>query len=57
MEDAPGTVFNPGWVLTRENLLASLVPEAQDLADVLHVAPVPDLVLAADVVSQRLVCR
>lgn len=57
MEDTPGTVFNPGWVLTRENLLASLVPEAQDLADVVHVAPVPDLVLAADVVSQRLVCR
>lgn len=57
MEETPGTVFNPAWILERENLLTGLVPGARELADVVHVAAVPDLVLAADVVSQRLVCR
>lgn len=57
MDDAEGTVFNPGWVLGQENVLTRLVPGSADLADVVHVAEFSSLELAADVVSQRLVCR
>jgi len=55
-DDAPGTVFNPQLVLERPNVLGELVPEAEHLAGVVHVAAFEDLELRADVVTQRLVC-
>lgn len=56
MDDAPGTVFNPGWVLDRPNRVGELVPEAAGLEGVLHVAAFDHLELRSDVVSQRVVC-
>lgn len=52
-----GVVYNRDWALGRENLLTELDPSASALTDVIHVARFDELVLYADIVSQRLVCR
>ena len=48
--------FYPELVVDAPNLLTSLAPELSDLTAVLHVAKVDDLVLYADIESQRVIC-
>lgn len=47
--------FQPGFVTRQPNLARELIGDGA-LADVIHVARVPDLVLYSDVISQRLLC-
>lgn len=56
-DDRPGVVFNHGRITQEPNALTDLVPEAPAaLAEVVHVARIPGLVLYSDIVSQQLVC-
>ncbi|MDF1488903.1 PEP/pyruvate-binding domain-containing protein [Tessaracoccus caeni] len=52
-----GTHFNPDRVLDQPNLLAEIVPEAESLAGVLHVADANGLTLYADIVNQQLLIQ
>lgn len=56
-EDRAGTVHHPDLVVRRPNRLTRLAPTLAHLADVLHVAETPGLLLHSDVVSQRLVVQ
>ncbi|MFT3887089.1 MAG: PEP/pyruvate-binding domain-containing protein [Arachnia sp.] len=52
-----GVHVNPGRVLDEPNLLTTLVPGADALADVLHVADPRGLTLYADIVTQQLLIQ
>ena len=53
-----GVEFNSRIITGQPNALLDLVPSASSLlADVVHVALTDDLVLYADITSQRLLCR
>lgn len=50
-------IFNPRYVLGRENLLSSLLPKSTQFSDVIHIAKTEGMKLFSDIVSQRLLCR
>ena len=52
-----GVVFNPEYVLNKENLLASLLPQSSQFSDVIHIAKTKGMEIFSDIVSQRLLCR
>lgn len=52
-----GVGFQPETTLRLPNQLLALDPTAEDLTDLVHVAPTPGLVLHADVASQRLLVQ
>jgi len=53
----PDVVFRPARVTDEPNVLASLVPNSEELLDVIHVARTDGLVVYSDIVSQRLLCQ
>lgn len=50
-------IFNPGYVLDRDNILASILSEHAPLADVIHVANTDGMEVFSDIVTQHLLCR
>ncbi len=50
-------VFNPKWVLKRENILTSLSPKSAALSGVIHVAKTEGLVIFSDITTQTLLCK
>lgn len=50
-------VFNPDYVLRKENILAQLSPEGARFADVIHLARTSGMEIFSDIVSQRVLCR
>ncbi len=57
-DEQPGVVFNPGQITGRPNAVRELVPGVPaTMAQVVHVARYPALVLYSDIVSQQLICR
>lgn len=50
-------IFNPDYILNRENILASFLPEADRFRDVIHVADTVGMQVYSDIVTQRLLCR
>ncbi len=50
-------VFNPERILKRENILATLLPQCAQFADVIYVAQTDGLVLFSDIVTQKLLCK
>ena len=50
-------IFNPRYVLGRENLLSSLLPKSAQFDHVIHIAKTEGMKLFSDIVSQRLLCR
>lgn len=51
-----GTLFNPGLLLERPNMLADVLPDAR-LDDVIHVVRSTGLELYSDILTQSLVCQ
>ena len=49
-------IFNPERILSRENLLSSILPEGDRFKDVIHLANTPGMQLYSDIVTQRLLC-
>lgn len=56
LEGSPGVAFNPDWVLARPNVVEAFV-RGTGVADVIHVARCEPMVLAADALRHKLVCR
>lgn len=54
--DQSGVEFRPGFLLEKENLLASLLPEQEAFAPVVHIAAAAGMEVVSDIVSQRVVC-
>lgn len=50
-------IFNPDFVLKRENILTSLLPLSEQFTNVIHVAQTAGLEIFSDIVSQALLCR
>lgn len=55
-EGKKDVVFNAEYVLNRENILASIIPEAARYQDVIHIAETKGMEIFSDIVSQRLLC-
>jgi hypothetical protein len=50
-------VFNPEWVLERENILASISPTSAVLSAVIHIAKTDGAEIFSDITTQTLLCR
>lgn len=50
-------VFNPEYILKKENMLAAILPQCKQLANVIHVAQTEGLVLFSDIVTQKAICK
>ncbi|KKK37731.1 pyruvate kinase [Mesobacillus campisalis] len=50
-------IFQPEYVLEKENLLSALLPKSSRFEDVIHVARTEGMEIFSDIVSQKLVCR
>lgn len=50
-------IFHPELILERENILAEILPQGVQFADVIHVAKTNGMELFSDIVSQTLLCR
>lgn len=53
-EDA---VFNPEYILKKENLLSSILPHSSQFSDVIHVARTDGMEVYSDIAAQRFICR
>lgn len=51
------TIFNPDYVLGRENLLGSVLPQSSQFSDVIHVARTDGMEIYSDIAAQRFICR
>lgn len=49
-------IFNAEYVLNRENILASIIPEGARYQDVIHIAATKGMEIFSDIVSQRVLC-
>jgi hypothetical protein len=50
-------IYQPDYVLEKENLLSSILPKSSKFEDVIHVTKSDGMEIFADIVSQKLVCR
>lgn len=50
-------VFNPECILKKENMLAAILPQCKQSANVIHVAQTDGLVLFSDIVTQKVICK
>jgi len=53
----PDVIFNPDYILQKENLLTSFLPESGRFADVIHIANTGGMEIYSDIVTQKLLCR
>ncbi len=51
------TVFNPEYVLKKENLLCSILPQSSQFSNVIHVAQTDGMEIYSDIVTQKFICR
>ncbi len=49
-------IFNPGRILSMENMLQSFLPESGKYKNVIHVAKTDGMEIYSDIVTQRLLC-
>jgi pyruvate,water dikinase len=56
-EGKKDVLFNAEYVLNRENILASIIPESARYQDVIHIAETKGMEIFSDIVSQRLLCK
>lgn len=56
-EGKKDVMFNPDYVLNRENIVTSILAEGAQYEDVIHVAKTEGMEIFSDIVSQRLLCR
>lgn len=50
-------VFHPNFILEKENMLASILPQSSQFSDVIHIAKTDGLEIFSEIVSQRLLCK
>jgi pyruvate, water dikinase len=50
----PGITFCPDQILSKDNLLAELLPEEKKWESVIHIAQTPGLILHSDITNQKL---
>lgn len=50
-------VFNPDFILRKENLLTSFLPDSGKYENVIHVAKTDGMEIYSDIMTQRLLCR
>ena len=55
-EGRDDVIFQPDRVLERPNVLAEILPQSEQLSDVIHIAKTDGMELFSDIVSQRLIC-
>jgi len=55
-EGEPDVTFKADHIITRENILATILPEEKDWAAVLHLAQINGLTLYSDITSQEILC-
>ncbi|MGI6278978.1 MAG: PEP/pyruvate-binding domain-containing protein [Acutalibacteraceae bacterium] len=52
-----GVTFNPEYVLSKENLLPSFLPDSDKFKDVLHISNAAGMEIYSDIVTQKLLCK
>ncbi|MFZ7102452.1 MAG: PEP/pyruvate-binding domain-containing protein [Peptococcaceae bacterium] len=50
-------VYHPEFILSRENILESVLPQSKGFSDVIHVARTEKMEIFSDIVLQKLLCR
>ena len=50
-------IYQPNWVLDRENILISVSPKSAALSNVIHIAKTDGMEIFSDITTQTLVCR
>jgi len=50
-------VYNPGYILQKDNILREVSPESEAYAGVIHVAKTDGMEVFSDIVTQTLLCR
>jgi len=50
-------IYNPDYVLRRENIFARLFPANAELADVIHIAETKGMEIFSDIGSQKVLCK
>ncbi len=50
-------IFNTDRILTKENLLDTILPQSASLSDVIHIADTKGMEIYSDIVTQTLICR
>lgn len=56
-EGKQNVVFHPEYILKRENMVETILPESSQTAGVIHIALTRGMEIFSDIVSQRLLCR
>lgn len=56
-DDYNNVIFNPEFVLGKENLIDTFLPECGHFRDVIHIANTEGMEIYSDIVTQRLLCR
>lgn len=56
-EGQQDVVLHPEYILNRDNIINTILPESSQAADVIHVAQTRGMELFSDIVNQRLLCR
>ncbi len=52
-----GVVYQPQFILKKENQLLSLIPESDAFTDVIHIAKTEGMQVYSDIISQIVLCR
>ncbi len=56
-EGKENVIYNPERILSRENILASILPDDARYSEVVHIAGTDGMEVMSDIMSQRLLCR
>lgn len=56
-EGQQDVVFRPEYILNRDNIINTILPDSSQAGDVIHVAQTRGMELFSDIVNQRLLCR
>ena len=50
-------VFQPGRILEKENMLASILPQSTQFSDVIHIAKTDGMEVFSDIITQKILCK
>jgi len=53
----PDVTFNPDRILSRKNLLVTILPDSERFESVIHIAHTAGMEVYSDIVTQKLLCR
>ena len=56
-KEQQGVLFREEWMKEKENLLATILPEAKDFSKVIHLIDAKGIELYSDITCQRVFCR